>query len=202
MSAINSIFPRARAEIIRLLFPDPARRLHLRDLVRQSGLAVRTLQQEVAKLTAVDLLLEERDGNRRYFRANAEHPIFPELQGIAVKTTGLHDQLEKALAGLEGVQLAFVYGSLASGEATSSSDIDILVIGTVGLRVLAPRLREVSDTLLREVNPHILSSETLARKTRAGDAFVRNVLQSPKLWIQGNDDELKQLAEGGMASPS
>ena len=87
MSAIEVIFPKVRGEIMRLLFSDPAKEFHLRELSRLSSLALGTIQQEVSKLTRADLLIARRDGNRLYYRANTGHPIFSELQGIALKTT-------------------------------------------------------------------------------------------------------------------
>jgi len=193
MSAIEAIFPKVRAEIMRLLFTDPAKEFHLRELSRLSSLALGTIQQEVGKLAHADLLVARRDGNRLYYRANTEHPIFSELQGIALKTTGLRERLAEALAGVPGIKMAFVFGSAAAGTTGATSDVDLLVVGDVGLRALAPKLRPFTLSLGREVNPHVLTRDTLSAKARAGDAFITNVLASPKMWITGDPDELGKL---------
>jgi DNA-binding transcriptional ArsR family regulator len=195
VTAIEVIFPKVRAEILRLLFADPSRQFHLRDLSRHAGLALRTIQQEVSKLAQAELLVARRDGNRLYYRANTAHPIFSDLQGIALKTTGLREQLAAALEGLPGLELAFVFGSSASGHTVAGSDVDLLVVGPVGLRALAPRLRPLTSSLGREVNPHVLTQRTLATKVRSGDAFLANVLAAPKIWIKGDARELADLAE-------
>jgi len=193
MSVIDALFPRARAELVRLLFTDPAKELHLRELARLSNLSIGTLQSEVRRLATAGLLTPRRDGNRLYYRANTANPVFPELQGLALKTTGLREQLIEALAGMPGVELAFVFGSVASDTAGAGSDVDLLVVGGAGLRALAPRLRPVTATLGREVNPHVLSRKTFIAKARGGDAFVANVLAAPKLWIIGEADELGDM---------
>lgn len=180
--------------MLRLLFVDPERSHHLRDLARLSGLALGTIQREVANLKRAELIRERRDGNRVYFSANRDHPIFPELQGIALKTTGLVPLLGKALEGLAGIRLAFVYGSFAEGTPTADSDIDVFVVGDVGLRDLTPRLRTVSETMQREINPSTLSGESFREKVRAGDAYVTSVTSGKKLWIMGSDDELAAMA--------
>jgi predicted nucleotidyltransferase len=190
---IHVLLPRARAELVRLLFADPAKEFHLRELARLSKLSVGTLQTEVRRLFGAGLLTSRRDGNRLYYRANIIHPIFPELQSLALKTTGLRDQLAEALTGLPGVELAFVFGSQASGASGAASDVDVFVVGRAGLRALAPRLRPVAEALARDVNPHVLSRETFIAKARAGDAFVTNVLAAAKIWIIGGDDELGHL---------
>jgi predicted nucleotidyltransferase len=187
---LNVLFPQVRAEVLRLLFADPGKELHLRELSRLSQLALGTLQAEVRKLASAELIIARRDGNRLYYRANTSHPVFPELQGLALKTTGLREQLVTALVGLAGVRLAFVFGSQAAGTAGAASDVDLLVVGSVGLRALAPRLRPVAEALGREINPHVLAPDTLSAKARSGDAFVTTVLAGPKLWITGDADEL------------
>lgn len=193
MSVLSALFPRVRAEVLRLLFAEAGRECHLRELVRQSQLALGTVQAEVRRLAAAELILARRDGNRLYYRANPAHPVFPELQGLARKTTGLREPLAAALAGLDGIDLAFVFGSQAGGTAGADSDIDLLVVGSVGLRVLAPRLRPPAEALGREINPHVLSARTLAARARSGDAFVAGVLAGPKLWIRGGADDLGAL---------
>jgi len=193
MNVLNVIFPQVRAEIVRLLFADRGKALHLRELSRLSELAVGTLQIELKKLVAAGLLIAERDGNRLYFRANSDHPVFPELQGLALKTTGLREQLADALDGLNDIRLAIVFGSQASGAADAASDVDLLIVGAVGLRTLAPRLRPVAQTLGREINPHVMAPKTFAAKARSRDAFVTSVLASPKIWIIGGPDELGTL---------
>ena len=82
MGLLEIIFPQVRAEVLRLLFAAPDRELHLRELTRQSGFTLGTLQTEVKKLCGADLLLSRRDGNRLYFRANADHPLFADLRQL------------------------------------------------------------------------------------------------------------------------
>ena len=173
MNLLEKTFPKARAELLRLLFVDFEKELHLRDLARLSGLAVGTIQGEVARLRDANLIVERRDGNRLYFSANVENPIFPDLRSIALKTTGLSAQLVDGLIGLDGISLAFVYGSFASGNLTSESDIDLFVIGTIGLRKLAPQLRGISMRMNREINPTVISESSYLGKMKIEDVYIK-----------------------------
>ncbi|OAM91522.1 hypothetical protein AW736_02815 [Termitidicoccus mucosus] len=195
MNYLTALFPSARAEIIRLLFSDSSRSLHLRELARLSKLTTGALQGEVNKLNGTGLLLARRDGNRLYFSANPKHPLYPELHGIALKTTGLIAQVTQALDGLAGIEQAFVFGSFASGTAGPQSDVDLFAIGSTGLRRLVPRLRPVADALGREINPYVISAKSFTAKAKSKDAFITSVLNSPKRWIIGNDHELENLAK-------
>jgi predicted nucleotidyltransferase len=192
MSLLTVLFPQVRAEVLRLLFADAGRELHLRDLTRQSGLGLGTVQGELEKLSAADLVTSRRDGNRRYYRANASHPLLPELRQLVLKTSGLREVLADALRGVKGVEVAFVFGSLAAGAGKGASDVDLFVIGDAGLRALAPALRKAADEIGREINPVSMTAAEF-RKRRAKDAFVRGVLGNKKLFVKGGSDELERL---------
>lgn len=189
---LSILFPQVRAEVLRLLFADGSRELHLRDLTRQSGLGLGTMQGELEKLLQADLLISRRDGNRRYYRANASHPLFVDLQQVVLKTAGLREVLVEALHGLRGVEVAFVFGSLAGGQGKAASDVDLLVIGDAGLRALAPRLRKASERLGREINPITLNAAEFS-STRKKHPLLIDLAGKEKLFIVGSPHELERL---------
>ena len=114
MKTIDAIFPKVRAEVLRNLFAREDEELHLREIVRRSGLNLRTVQRELASLTETEVLVSRRDGNRQYFRANKVNPIYPELRGIVLKDNAIADLLRHALKDASGIEVAFVFGSVAS----------------------------------------------------------------------------------------
>lgn len=192
MKLLHLLFPQVRAEILRLLFADADRELHGRDLARQSGLNVKTVQDELGKLSQADLVTSRRDGNRRYFRANVHHPLFVDLQQIVIKTAGLRDVLSNTLAVIDGVEVAFVFGSLAGGSSKATSDVDLLVIGNAGLRKLAGPLRSAGMVLGREINPITMTAAEF-KKGRAKNPLLVDILGKPKLFVKAGADELERL---------
>lgn len=192
MSLLSVLFPQVRAEVLRLLFADAARELHLRDLTRQSGLGLGTVQGELEKLSQADLVTSRRDGNRRYYRANASHPLFTDLQQLVLKTSGLRDVLVDALKGVKGIEAALVFGSLAAGSGKAGSDVDLLVIGEAGLRALAPGLRRASEKLGREINPVTMTAAEYA-KGKKKHPLLLDIADKEKLFIRGGADELVRL---------
>lgn len=77
---------RVRAEIFRLLFGLDEKELYLREMERQASLSLGTIRQDLQKLVKLDLVTTRRDGNRLYYRANAEHPLYPEIRKLVLKT--------------------------------------------------------------------------------------------------------------------
>jgi predicted nucleotidyltransferase len=176
--------PDARRAVLTRTFLDPAREFHLRRLVRLTGFAPRTVQLEVEKLVAGDLLVERRDGNRRYLKANERHPLFRAVREIVLKTDGLGDVLRDAL-GTEDIDFACVFGSMASAAATAGSDVDLLVVGDLGLEEAVRRLAPVHDVLGREVNPIAWTLAEFHRRRNEGDEFVTRLLHGPLITVIG-----------------
>jgi DNA-binding transcriptional ArsR family regulator len=183
-----------RAEIFRLLFGPGSCELHLRELERQTGLSDATLRQELKKLTRLGLIEARQDGNRTYYHARTEHPLYPDIRNLVLKTSGLADMLREAL-GEAGIRVAFVFGSIASGREKAESDVDLMVIGAITLRQLSRRLSGIAVKLGREVNPHVLTPEEFARRVRERDHFITSVLETPRLFVTGSEDELERLGK-------
>ena len=177
-----------KAELFRLLFGIGTYELHVRELERQSGFALSTVRQELKNLVTLGLVQARESGNRTYYRGNTDHPLYPEIHSLVLKTSGLADVLRDAL-GDDGIQVAFVFGSVASNAETANSDIDLMVIGSASLRAIVKRLAGISDKLGRELNPHILTPAEFARRKHSQDHFVSTVLNAPQVFVIGDAHE-------------
>jgi predicted nucleotidyltransferase/predicted transcriptional regulator len=183
---------RARAEIFRLLLSGTGEELHVREIERRSGLNDSTLRQELRKLVRLDLVQSRKDSNRVYYRAKTESPLYPEIRNLVLKTSGLADALKSALED-KRIRVAFVFGSIARGEEKAGSDVDLMVIGRLGLRNLSRLLSGIEDKIGREVNPHILREEEFQKRFRAKEHFVSNIMETPKIFIIGSQRELEAV---------
>jgi predicted nucleotidyltransferase len=183
---------RARAEIFRLLLSGTGEELHVREIERRSGLNDSTIRQELTKLVRLDLVQSRRDSNRVYYRSKTENPLYPEIRNLVLKTSGLADVLKSALVD-KRIRVAFVFGSIARGDETATSDIDLMVIGQLGLRDLSRLLSGIQEKIGREVNPYVLKEEELRKRVRAKEHFVSSVLESPKIFIIGSHHELEAM---------
>ena len=183
---------RARAEIFRLLFSGTEEELHVREIERRSGLNDSTLRQELRKLVRLDLVQSRRDSNRVYYRAKTENPLYPEIRNMVLKTSGLSDVLKSALKD-KRVRVAFVFGSIARGEENAGSDVDLMVIGQLGLRDLSRLLSGIEEKIGREVNPHVLREEEFRKRILAKEHFASSVMEAPKIFIIGSERELETM---------
>lgn len=192
---LDALMPRTRQGILAALLVQPDRTWYVSELARRMGVAPSSLQRELQALTSAGILKTHRQGRMAYFQANADSPIYSDLRGLLLKTAGLTDVLADALRPLGGkVQVAFVYGSMASGTEQSDSDIDLLLVGTMTPAELAVPLRVARGLLGREVNPKVYSPAEFREKRAAGNPFLTQVLDRPRLFVVSNSHELDTVA--------
>ncbi len=194
----DALFGKTKKATIALLFSRPGQALHLRELARLAAVSPAMMAKEMAVLLRAGLVEEARDGNRRLFRANAASPVFDELASIARKTAGVADVLRAALAGVAGIELAFVFGSVASGQAHATSDVDLWVVGSCDYGALLSACARAAEQLARPVNPVLYAPRELAARVAEDNAFVAQVRQRPRIELIGSGDDIAR-ALGGAA---
>ena len=181
--------------MLTLLLLNPEQAFYQREIAEKLNLRLRAVQQVLPALVEAGIITREARGRQVYYRANRSCPIFPELRGIILKTVGLADVLREALAGFgDRIRVAFVFGSMADGTARSDSDVDLVVIGDVGLRELSPALQAAQQSLGREINPVTIGPREWCERVVSSEHFVSNVQQAPKIFVIGNQNELERLA--------
>ncbi len=139
-------------------------------------------------------LQQRRDGTRAYFKAETRSPLFPELRGLVEKTVGVLPTLEDVLAPLQAaMDCAFIYGSVARSDEHALSDVDLMVIGRVGLAELTPALRKAETRLGREVNATSYSTREFRNKVAAKDHFLSAILRGSKQFVKGDQRDLDEI---------
>ena len=187
------LFPEYRRRVLGLLLLRPDEALHGREIARRTGLPAGTITRELTKLAEVGLLKRTKRGNQQVYSADTSGPIFTELASILRKTSGLADVLVQALApAAPKLRLAFVFGSVARGQETGGSDVDVMLIGDLGFREAVELLHPCQATLGREVNPKLFSASEFTEKA-ATEPFLIDVLAKPKIFLIGNAHDLEEL---------
>ena len=175
-----------------LLFGQPERVFQSAELIRLADSGTGAVHRQLRRLEDAGWVSVSRVGNQKHYQANSTCPAFDELRGLIVKTVGLVEPIRQALDPLsDRISAAFVYGSIARGEAHAESDIDLMIISeSVGLADLYEHLQHAETTLGRTVNPNIMSAKSGGRKRHIPDSFVARVASQPRLFVLGDAHEL------------
>jgi len=195
ISVLDSLFPTVRQRVLAATLTQPERWWYLSELAKFLRTRPSSLQRELHSLQRSGILQQRKDGRRAYFKAEIRSPIFRDLRGIFEKTVGLIPTLTVALTPFaDKIACAFVYGSVARREEHATSDIDLMVIGKVGLADLAPSLRKTEKRLGREVNVTNYSADEFRRKVSEGDHFLTTVLDGNLQFVKGEQRDLDAVA--------
>jgi predicted nucleotidyltransferase len=188
----NALFTKVQQRVLGIIFGNPDRTFYANEIIRLAGSGTGAVQRELAKLQAAGLVVVERVGNQKHFRANKGAPVFEELSSLVFKTSGLADVVRAVLAPLaRQIHVAFIFGSFAKNGVTTSSDVDLMLISdTLAYPDIFAALESAAQRLGRAVNPTIYTPSEFAKRVEHGNAFVSRVLAQPKIWLIGSDDAL------------
>lgn len=195
-----TLFGKTRRAVLGLLYAHPDEAFYLRQIVRATGAGLGAVQRELKALVEAGIIRRAVRGPAVYFEADPDCPVFAELKSLVVKTVAVADVLRAALLPLaERLRVAFVYGSLAGGQQTPRSDVDLLVVGDVTFSDVVSALGPIQEVLRREVNPTVYSPEEFRAKIAARHHFVCDVVKGPKVFLVGEERELAGLAQQRVA---
>jgi predicted nucleotidyltransferase len=186
------LFTPVQQRVLGLLFAQPERRFQSAELIRLVGSGTGAAHRLLTRLADAGLVNVTRVGNQKHYQANRESPVFTELRGLVVKTSGLAGPLGAALRPLaERIRAAFVYGSVAKGSDRAGSDIDLMLIADdLHYAEVFSALQAAEAKLGRPINPNVMSLAEWRRK-RKQTGFVSRIAGQPRLFVIGSDDELE-----------
>jgi predicted nucleotidyltransferase len=187
-SIADALFPRVRQRLLAALYGQPQRSFYTNELVRLADSGIGIVQRELASLSTCGLLTIRLKGNQKHYQANLEAPIYEELGAIVRKTFGIADVLRVALAPFSSeIEQAFIYGSVASGEAHAGSDVDIMIVAdTLSLEDLFAAFAPLETTLGRRVNPTLYTPNEFKKRKSTRNPFLTKVLDRPRIQLMEN----------------
>lgn len=188
----DALFAKVQQRVLGVLYGNPRRSFYANEVIALAHSGTGAVQRELRRLEASGLVTLTRIGKQKHYQANAGSPVFEELRALVLKTVGLADVLRAALAPVSGdIRAAFVYGSVAKGQDTAASDVDLMVVSDRLTHAdLFAALEQASAQLGRKVAPTIYSSKELTKRVKQENAFVMRVLAQPKLWLIGDERDL------------
>ena len=186
----DALFTSSQQKVLALLFGQPEREFFVTEIIALAGCGRGAVQRELTKLAQCGLAITSRVGNRKYYRANRDAPLFEEIYGIVRKTMGVEVSIRDALVSLaDELTLAVLFGSVARRADTAMSDIDLLLVSDeLALETVYSVLEPAEKLLGRRVNPMLYTSDEFRRRLADKAGFVMRVFDAPHSVLMGSLD--------------
>ncbi len=203
-SMSDALFTRTQQRVLGLLYGSPDRSFYGNEIVRLAHSGIGAVQRELGRLESAGLVTTSRIGNQKHYQANRAAPIFGELRRIVTRTFGVADPIREALAPLHAkICVAFIYGSVARGDDTAGSDIDLMLIGDhLSYADVFDALERARNLVQRPINPTILGIDEWNRKLADEGGYIQRVMKQPRILLIGSDDDFPQPGKPGEVAPS
>jgi len=184
----SATFPRVLAVVL----DAPDREFTFSELLERAGASRESVHRALLRGVDAGIIRRRAVGNQFVYSANSASAVYPELKALVAKTHGANALIAETLkaVGPPAIEVAFVYGSTASGSEHADSDIDVLVIGDITRVQLARKVRAAQEPLRRRINALAYGREEVLQRLTAHDAFFAEVWAQPKVMLIGEESDL------------
>lgn len=170
-----------------LLLSSPDRSWTTAELADRLDAPSISVHRELRRALDAGLLTRTPVGKSYLYQAATESPLYEPLLLLVERTVGVEVELRQVLEGLPGVEAAFIHGSFASGQTIRpTSDVDVLVLGSVDPHLLRRRVRSVEKRVGREIDVLAYTATEFAALAESGNSLVREILRGPVTVIVGS----------------
>ena len=181
---------RLRNKILLHFYTNPDYELYLREISVVLDEDPGNLSKEMSKLEKEGIFLSRLRGKQKYFSLNKDYPLYDELKSIIFKTIGIKGSIQKIINEADGIVTAFIYGSYASGEETSASDIDLCLIIDDNIfdeDKFISKINDLEKSISREVNYIYYSKDEWKDKINQKDSFIESIKKGQKIILKGDE---------------
>jgi len=192
----SGLFGKTRQAVLALLYGQADKSFYTKQILDAVKIGRGTVQRELKNLTDTGIIIREVQGRQVYYHANEKCPIFDELKSIVRKTFGVADLISQSLGvSRDKIRVAFIFGSVARSTDDRRSDIDLMVVGKVSFGDIVSFLGPAEEKLAREINPVVYPIAEFRKKVKDDHYFVKTVLEGEKIFVIGDEHELRRLAK-------
>lgn len=195
-SKIDQLFgSKTRVSLLSKLLLNPNETFYLRKLSRDLAIPYSMLYKEEKKLSSLGIVQEETQGKVTLITINRHLPYFNELKNLIIKTAGLGDLLREAFSKIQGIHYAFVYGSVARGEESVSSDVDLLFVGKTSEEEILNAASLVEKEAGREVNYILWTEGEFMQRVKSKHHLLVDIAEKPVIMLVGDENEFRRTVK-------
>jgi len=151
------ISSKMRIKLLIRFFFNPQTRSYLRELAKEFNVSSNSVREELNQLTRTELLIAKKSGRQVFYKANQEHPLFPELKSMVSKVMGIDQVLDSIVSRIGDLESAYLIDDYAEGK--DRGIIDLVLVGNIDQYHLNDLSRKTERYIKRKIRSLVLSKE-------------------------------------------
>lgn len=148
------ITSKTRLKLLLKFFSNVNTQSYLRSLAEEFGESTNSVRIELNRLTEAGFLICKNERNTIVYKANDQHPLFPEITGIVSKYLGLDSLIEQVIMKLGDLKSAWIVGDYAQGKDTGI--VDLVLVGSVDQAYLNQLIEKAEQVIQRKIRTLVL----------------------------------------------
>lgn len=171
-----SLRSKVAIKLLNYYFLNPSAQHYINELARILEIDPKNTETKLKEFEKKGLFKSEFRGKERYFFLAKDNPVLEHYRQIFLKTYGVEKRLKDILRQVAGVNEAYLFGSYANGSMDTSSDIDILAVGSHSVLELQRCIAKLQKEIGREFNVINLTPEEFTAKKKDRVPFITGIL--------------------------
>lgn len=153
------ISSKTRIKLLLKFFLNSSSRSYLRGLETEFGDSTNGIRQELNRFEKAGLLKTSTEGNKKFFQANTDHPLFKEIHNILIKYIGFDTIIDTVIERLGEIREVYLIGQLSNG--LDSPVIDLMLTGDIDENYLVNLIRKAETLINRKIRYIIYRNDEL-----------------------------------------
>jgi hypothetical protein len=166
------ISSKTRIKLLLKFFLNSKATSYLRGLESEFGDSTNAIRIELNRFEKAGMLTTFFNGNKKYFRANTDHPLYNDMHSLLLKYIGFDKIIDTVIEKLGQVNKVYVTGAFSKG--LDDNIIELVFVGSLNVDYLSELIEKVERHIPRRIK-YVVYSEAELEKNR---------------WVELNDHSL------------
>ncbi len=158
----------SRYKVLKLFLKNPKKEFYATQVRKKTGLSKTTTGKRLRELREQEIIKLREEANAKFYRLKKENPFVKQMK-ILISLANILPAFQ------EFKEEAYIYGSVARGEDTEKSDLDLLVITEKEETKIIQEINHISKEIERKINPIIFTPIGYSKLPDKDKALYRRI---------------------------
>ena len=170
---------RTRIKLLRLFLTNPEKSFYVREITRMVNERINSVRRELANLEKIGLIGATGVRQKKYFKANQDCLLYPELKALVIKAqVTVEQKFAQDLSDIGSIKYMVFTGKFTS---VKDAPTDILIVGKINRTKLKNLVHRFEKEFNKEINFTVMTTQEFLYRRGLTDRFLYDILENKKI---------------------